>query len=215
MRILKNRKRLNNKGFTLIELLAVVVILAVVMGIAMTQVLSAMNKSRGGSLEDSALTIAQAFNQKYTESLVDGVPSKVYGGSASEPLGASAGYNFQSDAVYYLDKALADTFNISEKGYAFINSATSDNVDAITSTVPTTALTSTVTVKNSFVTFTASTGKFVVCLFANKDGSYYVDNYKEDADTNIITIGTGSTAVTVNGAAGTMYACSDGGTRSW
>lgn len=47
-------KKLNNKGFTLIELLAVVVILAVVMGIAMTSVLSAMNKSRGGSLEDSA-----------------------------------------------------------------------------------------------------------------------------------------------------------------
>ena len=61
-----NLKRLNNKGFTLIELLAVVVILAVVMGIAMTSVLSAMNKSRGGSLSDTATVIAQAFNQKYT-----------------------------------------------------------------------------------------------------------------------------------------------------
>ena len=57
-----NNQKLNNKGFTLIELLAVVVILAVVMGIAMTQVLSAMNKSRAGSLADSALVVANAFN---------------------------------------------------------------------------------------------------------------------------------------------------------
>lgn len=214
MKLLKNRRKLNNKGFTLIELLAVVVILAVVMGIAMTSVLSAMNKSRGGSLEDSALTIAQAFNQKYTESLVDGIPDKVYGGSASEPLGADGGYKFQSDAVYYLDKALADTFKISEKGYAFINSADSDNEDADTSIITTTALTDTVIAKNSFVTFNASTGKFVVCLFANKSGSYYVDNYKEGDDTSIISIGSGDAQVIVKGAKDTMYACSDGN-KSW
>lgn len=210
MKKLRTGKRLDNKGFTLIELLAVVVILAVVMGIAMTSVLSAMNKSRGGSLEDSALTIAQAFNQKYTESLVDGVPNKVYGGSAEEPLGASAGYNFQADAVYYLDKALANTFSISESGYAFVNSDSSVNKDASTGVTPTTALTADTTVNNSIVTFSASTGKFVVCMFANRDGSYYVDNYKEDAVTQIATIG----SVKISAAVGTMYACSDG-TKSW
>ena len=57
---------MNNKGFTLIELLAVVVILAVVMGIAMTTVLSSMNKARAGALSDSATAIAQGFNTKYT-----------------------------------------------------------------------------------------------------------------------------------------------------
>lgn len=216
-----NKRRLNNKGFTLIELLAVVVILAVVMGIAMTNVLSAMNKSRGGSLEDSALTIAQAFNQKYTESLVDGVPSKVYGGSASEPLGADNGYNFQSDAVYYLDRSLAETFKISEKGYAFINSNTTINEDAFEATEETSSInTSTaigkveggLVVSNSFVAFEVSSAKFTVCLFANKNGSYYVDNYKQTDDpTEIISIGRD---ILIKGAKGTMYACSDG-QKSW
>ena len=105
-----NRKKLNNKGFTLIELLAVVVILAVVMGIATNSVLSSMNKSRGGSLSDSAMVIANAFNQKYTESLVDGVPNNIYKDVVD-------GYNFQSSKVYYIDASLADTFNISEEAY--------------------------------------------------------------------------------------------------
>ena len=106
------RKRLNNKGFTLVELLAVVIILAVVMGIAMNSVLSSMNKARGGSLADTAMVIANSFNQKYTESLVDGVPSNVYG----DVLNAK-GYNFQSSIIYYIDARLADTFNISTNGY--------------------------------------------------------------------------------------------------
>lgn len=45
-----NRRKLNNKGFTLIELLAVVVILAIVMGIAATSVLNSINNSRKSSL---------------------------------------------------------------------------------------------------------------------------------------------------------------------
>ena len=65
------KKKLNNKGFTLIELLAVVVILAVVMGIAVSSVLKTMNTSRKGSLEDSALTAADAFRTAYAESLIN------------------------------------------------------------------------------------------------------------------------------------------------
>ena len=73
-----NRKRLNNKGFTLVELLAVVVILAVVMGIAATAVLSSMNNSRKGSLQNSAKSVAQAFQTKYSESMVTGTSSSIY-----------------------------------------------------------------------------------------------------------------------------------------
>ena len=61
------RKKLNNKGFTLIELLAVIVILAVVMGVATTSVLSAMNNSRKSSLQDSALSAADGFRTSYAE----------------------------------------------------------------------------------------------------------------------------------------------------
>ena len=196
-----NRKKLNNKGFTLIELLAVVVILAVVMGIATTSVLSAMNKSRGGSLQDTAMIIANAFNQKYTESLVDGVPSNVYGDvldvkDASGNVTAN-GYNFQSDATYYIVSGLADTFGISASGYAMDTSAKGA---AVTSN-------DTSGIGNSFVQFNVTTGKFVVCMFANKSGSYFVDNYKATAIEQVGTTG-------VYAANGEMYACSDG-TKSW
>ena len=183
-----NRKKLNNKGFTLIELLAVVVILAVVMGIATNSVLSSMNKSRGGSLSDSAMVIANAFNTKYTESLVDGTPSDVYG----DILGSGAGYNFTDTSFYFLAGALADTFNISADTFDL---TAAGSLDATTGA------------KSSFVHFNADNGKFTVCLFAKEGGSYYVASYLEDELTAI-----GSTGVSAQ--AGTMYACSDG-TKSW
>lgn len=207
-----NRKRLNNKGFTLIELLAVVVILAVVMGIAMNSVLTSMNKSRGGSLLDSAMIVANTFNQKYTESMVGGtgLPSNVFGGSG-EPM-TNGGYDFTTDAVYYLDKDLASTFNITEKNYAFVNSNTSINANADAAVTPTVRLTSGTVSANSFVHFNANTGKFVVCLFANNKGSYFVNAYKVIPVAPATSVAIGTLGVSAN--ADTMYACSDG-TKSW
>ena len=182
-------RKLNNKGFTLIELLAVVVILAVVMGIAMTSVLSSMNKSRGGSLSDSASVIANAFNQKRTEAMVDGVPSDVYG----DVIGTGSGYDFQDNKVAPIDKKLASTFNISEKGYVLGNAG-----DAITAG----------SVSTSFVSYNNSTGKFVVCMVANKDGNYYVASFtstKKASDVN---------GVEYTFADKTMFACSNG-EKSW
>ena len=57
-----NRRKLNNKGFTLIELLAVVVILAIVMGIAATSVLSSINNSRSSTLLSTAQNAANQLN---------------------------------------------------------------------------------------------------------------------------------------------------------
>lgn len=195
---LKNikRKRLNNKGFTLIELLAVVVILAVVMGIAMTSVLSAMNKSRGGSLADTASVIAQAFNQKRTEALVDGIPNNVYGGD-NEPMGATGGYNFQASAKYYIDPKLADTFNISTDSYELISK--DDVSDA----------------KASFITFNDTTGKFIACMVAKNTGNYYVSTYTEDSVKTLGDYGsTDNDIKSISVPADTMVACSDG-TKTW
>lgn len=183
-----NRKRLNNKGFTLIELLAVVVILAVVMGIAMTQVLSAMNKSRAGSLSDSALIVANGFNQKYTESLVDGVPTKVYG---------VEGYDFSKDATVYLVSSLADEFNISGDTYVL-------NANAAIADTEKSAMT------KSFVNFDSSTGKFVVCLVADKTGNNYVAANTTDTTKRSVTLD----GTTYTFADGEMFACSNG-TKSW
>ena len=69
---LKNikRKKLNNKGFTLIELLAVVVILAIVMGIAATNVLNSINNSRRSSLYSLAQNAANTLNTWVTEDMM-------------------------------------------------------------------------------------------------------------------------------------------------
>ena len=194
-------RKLNNKGFTLIELLAVVVILAVVMGIAMTSVLSSMNKARGGSLQDSAVTISQAFNQKYTESLVDGVPSNVYGDVLN-----NKGYNFQSTQAYYISSKLANTFNISKSAYQ-LNAGQDATAEGM-------KLSSGATdVSDSFVYFNATDAKFVVCMFANKSGSYYVDNYKKN-NTAVSSFKDIMPTFNFTAAQGTMFACSDG-TKSW
>ena len=62
-----NRKRLNNKGFTLIELLAVVVILAIVMGITGTAVLRSINNTRKSTLYSAAQNAANTLNTWVTE----------------------------------------------------------------------------------------------------------------------------------------------------
>lgn len=64
-----NRKRLDNKGFTLVELLAVVVILALVMGLAATSVLDVMNSSRAKTLYSAAQTAASNVNTWVVEDM--------------------------------------------------------------------------------------------------------------------------------------------------
>lgn len=65
-----NRKRLNNKGFTLIELLAVVVILAIVMGITGNAVLNSINNSRKSTLHSAAQTAANTLNTWISEDML-------------------------------------------------------------------------------------------------------------------------------------------------
>ena len=209
-----NRKKLNNKGFTLIELLAVVVILAVVMGIATNSVLSSMNKSRGGSLSDSTAVIVNAFNTKYTETLVDSVPTAVYGG-----INNFKGYDFTVDSAYAFDKLLADEFGISETAYNLGTVSFSGTPEKSVSIKPA-ADGATLEVSSSFVAYDADNGKFLVCMAANNTGNVYVAGYA---------IGGANAAKDVNGdyinsttfdgttykfADNTMFSCSDG-TKSW
>lgn len=55
------KRKLNSKGFTLIELLAVIVILALIMVIAIPNVLEAMNSSRVSSLHSKAKSVASWY----------------------------------------------------------------------------------------------------------------------------------------------------------
>lgn len=196
--------KLNNKGFTLIELLAVVVILAVVMGIAMTSVLSSMNKARGGSLSDTASVIYNGFTQKYTESLVDGVPTNVY-----NDVTGFGGYNFTVDSMYYLDEKLASEFNISGEAYMLKAGATANVI--VSNTEKQTSVTD---IENSFVAFDADYGKYLVCMVANKTGNVFVSGYAiggaNDNDTTSVTFD----GVTYSFKTGEMFSCSEG-TSSW
>lgn len=138
-------RKLNNKGFTLIELLAVIVILAVVMGVATTSVLSAMNNSRKSSLQDSALSAADAFRAKYAEysmapgSGLLGIPETNVSGNNGLLSGKAQTLNVHAN--------VAKELNITAANYDLAN---------------------------SYVYFDKTASAFTVCLVAQKTGSYYV-----------------------------------------
>ena len=63
-------KRLNRKGFTLVELLAVIVILAIVVGITLVTVLPTLKQSRQKAFELTAQTASDYYEKQYQLYLV-------------------------------------------------------------------------------------------------------------------------------------------------
>ena len=70
LNVKRNKKRLDNKGFTLIELLAVIVILAIVMGISANSVLNSINQSRKSSLHSTAQNAANNLITWISEDMI-------------------------------------------------------------------------------------------------------------------------------------------------
>lgn len=66
-------KRLNRKGFTLVELLAVIVILAIVVGITLVTVLPSLKKARQESFDLTANTVAEYLEKQYQAQLIGDV----------------------------------------------------------------------------------------------------------------------------------------------
>lgn len=105
-------KKLNNKGFTLIELLAVIVILAIVMGVAANAILNVMDDSRKNTLQSSAKSAADAFRTAYAENQLKnndkilGLDSNtLLGGTKAMPLSAAATNLNISNTNYDLAKS--------------------------------------------------------------------------------------------------------------
>ena len=63
-------KNLNRKGFTLVELLAVIVILAIVVGIALTTVLPTLKESRQRAFDLTPDTAADYLEKQYQLDLI-------------------------------------------------------------------------------------------------------------------------------------------------
>lgn len=63
-------KRLNKKGFTLVELLAVIVILAIVVGITLVTVLPTLQKSRQEAFNLTPNTAADFLEKQYQSELI-------------------------------------------------------------------------------------------------------------------------------------------------
>ena len=59
-------KKLNRKGFTLVELLAVIIILAIVVGITIPAVLNTINSSRKQAAQTAADVAAKWIAEQYT-----------------------------------------------------------------------------------------------------------------------------------------------------
>lgn len=183
-------RRLNNKGFTLIELLAVIVILAVVMGIAANSVISTMNNSRMGTIHDSTLVISKAMDEKLIDAQVTGTAANVKVGTQT--------MDFSSSGMYYLTEAALKSFKLSTSDYE-----TSTNTTKVTAALPTAS-----PATASFVTFEATNGSFVVCLVAKSGGKVWVDALKSSGTT----LAKASTGLSfdIKFGSNVMYNCSNG-----
>ena len=78
---MKNCKKLNKKGFTLVELLAVIIILAIVVGITIPAVLTMVDDARMKAGEDAAAVVADWVDKQYSLNLINlgqGTVSQAY-----------------------------------------------------------------------------------------------------------------------------------------
>ena len=63
-------KKLNRKGFTLVELLAVIIILAIVVGITIPAVLTTISNTRNKAAQSAVDSVADWIDRQYQASLV-------------------------------------------------------------------------------------------------------------------------------------------------
>ena len=176
LNVKRNKKRLDNKGFTLIELLAVIVILAIVMGISANSVLNSINQSRKSSLHSTAQNAANNLNTWISEDMIQT-------DNAQKKLGDDFISGSQDGAWH----CIAEFTSIVNKGKAasLMNALSLNTKDLvlITSSVPVVASgkTPTPTVKGvdtgstcSALRYNSSTGGYEILLVAKNGGKYYV-----------------------------------------
>ena len=171
---MKNMRKLNKKGFTLVELLAVVVILALVMGIAATSMLSTMNSSRKSTLHSAAQTAAANLNGWVADDLLITDNSK-------QKLGNTFIQNTQGSAAantwICLDNTNLDINNGGATNKSLLNALGLNSSDfIITGSAPSLSGGSyTVAATTcSALRYNSNTGGYEFFLNATSTGKYYV-----------------------------------------
>lgn len=190
----------NKKGFTLIELLAVIVILAIVMGISANSVLNSINSSRKSSLYSAAQNAANSLNTWISEDMIvtDNAKKKLgddfINGSQDSNWHCLADFQIRNadgkagDPTVELTKALS----LNEKDVDLKVTKIDKNTNKATN-VPATPVTAHPTVTGtagegtcSALRYNSSTGGYEVLLVAVNGGKYYVsaDNYAVNSDSH-------------------------------
>ena len=188
LNVKRNKKRLDNKGFTLIELLAVIVILAIVMGISANSVLNSINQSRKSSLHSTAQNAANNLNTWISEDMI-----------VTDNAQKKLGDDFISGSQDNEWHCIAEFTSIVNKGKAasLMNALSLNTKDLVLTTssgpVVASGKTPTPTVKGvdtgstcSALRYNSSTGGYEVLLVAKNGGKYYVsaDKYALDDATH-------------------------------
>ena len=142
-------KKLNRKGFTLVELLAVIIILAIVVGISIPAVLTTINNTRVKAGVTAAESVADWIDRQY-QTAVTGL-STTSGGEIAT-LDAKFKEQCGDDGS---SCTVTNGKNISDAGFIAAAGVKATNVSAIN------------------VSIDKDTGRSCVTLTIAKDGEYY------------------------------------------
>lgn len=160
-------KKMNKKGFTLVELLAVIVILALIMGIAIVSMSGVLNSAKESTMRETAASIISGVrnNLVLNNKLVTGDyyfdRSMLEKGGEDSPFGGKYKYGAYSDSKIgnvTVDKVSTGVYKVKDE------SSISCSKDAI-----------------SFVHISSSNGtyEYKICL---SDG----ENYMFDTESNLL-----------------------------
>lgn len=139
-------KKINNKGFTLVELLAVIIILAIVVGITIPAILTTTNKSKQKAFQTAADTAADWIDRQYQVAVTE--------------------INFGDNAAATLDSNFATVCG-NDGSTCVNNNTTVTNAGFIVA-----AGLKTQNVKSIQVNINGSTGRSCVILEAQPNGDY-------------------------------------------
>ena len=171
-------KKLNRNGFTLVELLAVIIILAIVVGITIPAVLTTINNTRVKAGVTAAESVADWVDRQY-QTAVTGLSTDSGGNVAtldayfSEQCG-SDGSGCEGD----------DGLDITDEGFIAAAGVKTSNVSAIN------------------VKINANTGRSCVTLTLVEDGEYYNANASDVDGYTVTKTGEGDAATTTITAQG-------------